>query len=144
MIKLIGGPPERIPCRYCEHEISATARICFQCGRPQRWWKFHHLELASLLGVFVAFGLLILTIFQYRDAKRDRIDAAKALEQSNMALERASLAEAKLNRQRGEINHFAAKLFSSLCEISDGAFHGGTITCQLPDGTAIKYEPVFK
>jgi hypothetical protein len=146
MIKIVEEPPppKRIPCLYCDQEISSRARICFHCNRPQKWWKVHHLEMASLLGVVLALGLLILSVFQYQDTKKDRIDAKKALERSTKALERASLAEAKLNRQRVDINRYSAQLFSSICTISGGVYQSGTLTCQLLDGRAIKYNPVFR
>jgi hypothetical protein len=131
-------------CKYCDQEISGRAKICFHCSRPQKWWKVHHLELASLVGVVLSIALFIVGALQYADARKDRIEAAEALKKSTAALSRASTAESKLDSQRVEINLYSEQLFSSICEISGGDFITATNTCQLPDGRAIKYEAVFR
>jgi hypothetical protein len=133
-----------VRCLYCDEEISLAAKVCFHCGRPKRWWMLHHLELASLMGVLLALGLLVLGYLQFQESRIDRIEAAQALKQSKEALLRAALAEAGLERQRKDIDQYSRDLFSSLCKISGGVFQQSTLACQLPDGEAIRYGRVFR
>lgn len=148
------GEPSRaanVRCKYCDEAISSRAKICQHCQKPQIWWRIPPLELASPIGILIALGLLVLGAFQYRDARSEKIEASVALKQASEALKqasaanmRASSAEAKLNSQKEEINRYAEDLFSSLCRIGSGIFNTGTFSCQLPDGTEIKYAPVFR
>ena len=69
------------PCRYCQEPIRNSAKVCYHCSSDQRGF-LHHLPP---VGVLVSIGLLVLSTWQFIEA-RDALGQAREAREATEAL----------------------------------------------------------
>lgn len=130
-------------CKWCAEPLRKGAHVCAACGRPQAWWKVHHLELTSLLSLLIALGLLILGSLQYRAAHIDKVKAANALARAEQAVIGIDKIIKDQQDRAQEANASFAQLFGDICRAFDGSFDLSSSSCVLANGAMIRYMPTF-
>lgn len=89
------NPINKICCRYCKEQINENAKVCFHCGHYQN--NIQYIKyFATGISIVLSIGLLVVSIWQYREARNERIKAQEALVQAQEALVRAQKAEKKI------------------------------------------------
>jgi hypothetical protein len=89
------NPINKICCRYCKEQINENAKVCFHCGHYQN--NIQYIKyFATVISIVLSIGLLVVSIWQYREARNERIKAQEALVQAQEALMRAQKAEKKI------------------------------------------------
>src|SRR5574337_414550 len=71
----------KVYCKYCKESINEHAKVCYHCGRYQNKIYQYVKYCVSLSSI----GLLVVSIWQYKEAREDRIDAKEALKQAQKA-----------------------------------------------------------
>jgi hypothetical protein len=66
-------------CKYCKEDINDDAKTCKHCGRHQKGF-LNILTYLSDTAIILTFGLFFISVFQYIDSRRERINAKQALE----------------------------------------------------------------
>ena len=66
-------------CKYCKEEILDDAKTCKHCGRHQRG-ILNFLMLLSDAAIILTFILFFFSILQYRDSRKEKIEAKEALQ----------------------------------------------------------------
>lgn len=86
----------RVNCLYCKESINENAKICPHCAHHQKkhiqWFNQYINHVATFISIF----FLVITFWQYREARNERIKAQEALVQAQEALVRAQKAEKKI------------------------------------------------
>lgn len=75
-------------CKYCQTEIRDAAKVCYRCGRDQRWF----ISNFSNISVLASIGLLVLSFMQLNEARKERISAGRASQDANTSLRAADKA----------------------------------------------------
>lgn len=142
--------PKSKNCKFCSEEIREQSKVCHHCGRSQTWWKVHHLETGTLLGLGIAIVLAILSMLQFLETRRDRIKAETAVISAERALELAKLAQdntkianavaSDLKRLKNKLSFYSARQFETICRQFKGYYDANQLRCLLPDGTRLSYE----
>jgi hypothetical protein len=93
-------------CKFCLSQIRKEAKVCYHCGRDQRWLARN----LSNIPVLVSIGLLILSSIQLLEARNEHISATtaqiaaeKSLKTANDAVTRAQEAEEKALNTAAEL-----------------------------------------
>jgi cbb3-type cytochrome oxidase subunit 3 len=74
----------RIGCRYCKEQINENAKVCFHCGHYQN--NIQYIKyFATVISIVISICLLVVSIWQYNEAKKEREEAKKALEHAQKA-----------------------------------------------------------
>jgi hypothetical protein len=86
-------------CKYCQEKIRDAAKVCYHCGRDQRWF----INYFSNITVVVSIGLLVLSFMQLYQTTVARKNTEKALEAANNAVKRTQQAEEKVLKTQTEL-----------------------------------------
>lgn len=74
-----------IDCIYCASKIMKHAKVCVSCGRDQRW-LLNHLKFDHI-GLIIALLMVLLGYLQFKEARKDRLEASEALQRARSAEE---------------------------------------------------------
>jgi hypothetical protein len=109
-------------CKYCQSQIEGTAKVCYRCGRDQRWF----VNSFTNITVLVSIGLLIISFLQLNEARKERItaatasqDAKTALSSATSALTRAENAEQRAVKTTGHLQRLAVALTESRTKVAE-------------------------
>ena len=128
-------------CKYCIEPIHQRASVCQHCGRSQPLGSIQLImELASTINALIAVGLLILGLFQFLEAKRDRVNADQALKEALAVKHKNEELSAEQQRMVSGINAEFEQLFSGVCEVAHGAYDSGSGSCVLKNGKRIPFD----
>jgi exoribonuclease II len=86
-------------CKFCLSQIRKAAKVCYHCGRDQRWLNRN----LSNIPILVSIGLLLLSSLQLCEARNERISATTANIAANDAVTRAQKAEEKVLKTAAEL-----------------------------------------
>lgn len=72
-------------CSSCKQDISVNASICSHCGNHQNRIIYWLLFIGNFgfVSTFISIGLLVISLYQWSEAKEERISAAQALATAN-------------------------------------------------------------
>lgn len=73
-------------CNQCSEEIPLTAKLCSHCGKYQNRFR----NWLSAVPIAISIILLILSLGQYLEAKKERVKAGDALTKADNALIKAN------------------------------------------------------
>ena len=103
-------------CKYCCEKINCNAIVCKHCSRHQKWFVQHF----DRLGIVISFFILVASVWQFNEARKERSAAEKALERAQvveiqMKKAGASFSKALLaiSRYNGTVGSFKMMSFSS-------------------------------
>lgn len=97
-------PQSEFFCRFCRNPINPNAKVCHFCSRDQSLWRNamgFSANIATVVGVAVAFAAALLALLQFREANQERVEASLALERATNAVAKAE-STSKLAESRAE------------------------------------------
>ena len=107
----------RVNCLYCKESFNENAKICPHCAHHQKkhiqWFNQYINHVATFISIF----FLVITFWQYREARKESIKAQEALVQAQEALMRAQKAEKKITESGKAI----AKVLLALSTLNDSS-----------------------
>lgn len=113
-------------CKYCKEIILTDATTCMHCGGHQNR-LVSLLNVLSSAGIIISIGLLFISILQFSDSKKERIDSQKALSIANKVKEDAYLLYEKVDSMKKEmdtLNEFINK--TTLLAVQNEWIHANT------------------
>src|SRR5262245_16769284 len=88
-------PDNQKPCRYCRQDIHIDAKVCQYCRYHQKRYV-QYLPYIQSGGLVVTIVALVLSFFQLREARQQRISASEARTEAVSAKESATESERKV------------------------------------------------
>jgi hypothetical protein len=131
--------PSSKACKFCRQDILALASVCHHCNRVQSWWKFHHIELGSLVSLLISIALFMLSVAQLRTANTERSRAEAAVQEAKELRGAAKSLQAEQVRLREGMHRLQIENFSNLCRAGGGSFDHATGVCHLASGEELAF-----
>ncbi len=86
-------------CVHCNEVIHSNAKVCRHCKKDQHRFTLN----ANLIANIISLLLLVVSIFQFKESRQERIEASQALTSAEDALSQAKKAFGKVDSLRREL-----------------------------------------